>query len=74
MDEDEPRYGYGHVVLLAVAPVAVVAVIEHIIAPLIGHVVAKRDAAAQAPVRRKRTPRAALRSFGAYVDFRTTRP
>jgi hypothetical protein len=68
---DEEPMTFGEQLVIAVAPAAVAAIIEHIVAPLVGHAVAKVDA----PKRRsKAKTRAALRGFASFVRFEKRRP
>lgn len=61
-DDGEPLT-FGEQLILAVAPPVCAALVEHLIAPLVGHAVTK----AEPPKRSKAKTKAAAKSFAAFV-------
>jgi hypothetical protein len=62
-DDGEPLT-FGEQLLLAVAPPVCAALVEHLIAPLVGHAVTKEP---ESPKRSRKRTAAAARGFAAYV-------
>jgi hypothetical protein len=68
--DDEEPLTFGEQLVLAVAPAAVAALIEHIAAPLVGLAFQKP---AEKPKRSRKRSAAAARGFAAFVRFERAR-